>query len=70
MEGGAGWCWGVECKGRQQRTESMEDSGRDRFRGDAGSGSDGVCERVGATGIDLAFRQVGAEPQRYRGVGK
>lgn len=62
--------WGVEQRGRQQRTESMEDSGRDGFRGDAGYSSDGVCKRVGVAGIDLVFPQVVAEPQRSQRVGK
>ena len=43
---------------RRERTESMGDSGRGGFRGDAGYSSDGVCKRVGLAGIDLVFRSI------------
>lgn len=48
--------------GERQRTESSEDSGKAGVRGDAGSSSEGVCEKAGVSGRDPLVRQFGAEP--------
>lgn len=57
-----GWEWNG---GRRGREPSRRKTGE-------GLGSEetlnGVCERVGVIGINTVFPQIGAEPQRGRGV--
>lgn len=48
--------------GERQRTESTEESGRAGVRGDAGSSSEGVCEKAGISWRDPLVPQFGTEP--------